>query len=202
MMQVAAKMVSSDDRPVPTTPIPDFGGILILTHALVGPLPSATVIDQLRAAAGTVGWHPVGDVLKTALERCLARHHLQIGSRQRLAITKAGRNWLLAEVSQHAVGVPEAGYDLLVACRLAILTTLPVAERQLFLDAVTASLRQGRQGFIVRRDCPTRLRGWRDFAQARLDAEYEMLAAMLQTQHPATQSTDQPATAKNGFDRE
>jgi hypothetical protein len=66
-----------------------------LTRLRSESLPLARAIDQVREMAAGLGWHPVGDVLLTALERCRDRSHLRC-DKQRLVITARGRRWLAA----------------------------------------------------------------------------------------------------------
>lgn len=181
-MQVATKEIPDADQCASAVPIQELGCMLVLAHALARPLPPATVIDHLRVAAGEVGWHPVGDVLKTALERCVDRKHLRANSQQRLSITEAGRYWLISLVSQRFVALPEAGRDLLFACQLSVLATLHAPERQQVLDAIAASRHERRRhGLTGRQNCTTLPRGWQDVTQARHLAECRLLKVLSQT---------------------
>jgi hypothetical protein len=85
-----------DSRPATIAelgPLQDWGCLLVLTKLLAAPLPMATAIDRICDMASAIGWHPVGDVILTAMERCRDKAYLRCDNRG-VSITPLGRRWL------------------------------------------------------------------------------------------------------------
>ncbi|HVJ41256.1 MAG TPA: hypothetical protein VM639_07160 [Dongiaceae bacterium] len=126
-------------------PIHELGTAFVLTQLLSTSLPSDTAIEALLAAARRIGWQPVGDVLRSAVERSLARKHLCLDAEQQLAVTTAGRRWLAALMAQNFTTGPAHCADVLLACQLSSAAQLPEAERPPILQAVELEQRDQRR---------------------------------------------------------
>lgn len=110
------------DMPVP---IHELGSVFVLTQLLATTLPSATAIEALKQQAHRIGWEPVSDVLRSAIERSLARRHLLLDAEQRLAITVAGRHWLAGLMAQNFAAGPIRCSDMLRNCQRQSAAKLP-----------------------------------------------------------------------------
>jgi len=171
-----SKIASGTSQQREVTPINELGCLLVLTHLLAAPLPRSTAIETLQLAARQIGWQPVGDVLCSAAERCLARHHLRLDAEQDLHLTELGRHWLVDMMSRRFVALPPIGNDLLLACQLIAAAQLNVAERQEILKAVALERRdQLRQQRACDRACPAALRPWQDWTRARFIGDLQRL---------------------------
>jgi len=126
-------------------PIHELGTVFVLTQLLSTSLPSATAIEALLQAARLIGWQPVGDVLRSAVERSLARQHLCLDADQRLRVTASGRRWLAALMAQRFAAGPARCTDVLLACQLSSAIQLPAAERPRILRAVEQEQRDQRR---------------------------------------------------------
>lgn len=187
-------------------PIGELGGLLVLTQLLTAPIANDTAIETLQLAARQLGWQPVGDVLRSAVERCLARHHLHTDTSGELRLTLPGRQWLVAFLSQRFASLPPVGADMLLACQLIALPRLDAVERARVLRAVTAERRdQLRQRRACDRACPAALRPWQDWSRAHLIADLQRLENLDMDSRAKPQrppASAQLATATKGFDRE
>ncbi|HWT99344.1 MAG TPA: hypothetical protein VN229_17070 [Terriglobales bacterium] len=110
------------DMPVP---IHELGSVFVLTQLLSTTLPGATAIETLKRQAHQIGWEPVSDVLRSAIERSLARRHLSLDVAQRLAITAAGRQWLAGLMAQNFAAGPIRCSDMLRNCQRQSAAKLP-----------------------------------------------------------------------------
>jgi hypothetical protein len=98
-------------------PIHELGSVFVLTQLLSTTLPETMAIEALKQRAHRIGWEPVGDVLRSAIERSLARRHLQLDAQQRLTITVAGRQWLAGLMAQNFAAGPIRCSDMLRDCQ-------------------------------------------------------------------------------------
>lgn len=126
-------------------PIHELGTAFVLTQLLSARLPCATAIEALLQAARLIGWQPVGDVLRSAVERSLGRRHLCLGADQRLRVTASGRRWLAALMARNFATGPARCSDMLLACQLSSAARLSAAERQPILRAVEREQRNERR---------------------------------------------------------
>lgn len=110
-------------------PIHELGAVFVLTQLLSANLPSTTAIEALKRRAHRIGWQPVGDVLRSAIERSLARRHLQLDPQQCLTITAAGRQWLAGLMAQNFAAGPIRCSDMLRNCQRQSATKLPAHAR-------------------------------------------------------------------------
>jgi hypothetical protein len=110
------------DMPVP---IHELGSVFVLTQLLSTALPTATAIEALKQQAHRIGWEPVSDVLRSAIERSLARRHLLLDAEQRLVITAAGRQWLAGLMAQNFAAGPIRCSDMLRNCQQQSAAKLP-----------------------------------------------------------------------------
>ncbi|HVI86972.1 MAG TPA: hypothetical protein VM659_01660 [Dongiaceae bacterium] len=110
-------------------PIHELGSVFVLTQLLATTLPSATAIEALKKQAHRIGWEPVSDVLRSAIERSLARRHLLLDTEQRLAITAAGRQWLAGLMAQNFAAGPICCSDMLRNCQQQSAARLPANAR-------------------------------------------------------------------------
>lgn len=145
MKATKRNQVTDDLREAQPVPIEELGGAFILTELLGRAMPSATAIESLLQAARRIGWQPVGDVLRSAVERCLARRHLQIDARQRLVITMAGRHWLVHLLAQNFAAGPACCSDMLMTCQRRTAAQVPPAAGARILKAVEREKRHQAQ---------------------------------------------------------
>lgn len=157
------------DFVVEIAPISELGCLLVLTHLLAAPLPGNCAVETLHRAARGIGWQPVGDVLCSAIERCVARDHVRIDIAHDLHLTKPGRLWLIAVMSRRFPGLPAIGGEIMLACRLITAAQLDDRDRQEILKAVVSDRRdQLRRQRACDRACPAILRPWQDWTRARV----------------------------------
>lgn len=157
-------------------PIGELGCLLVLAHLLAAPLSGSSAIETIHRAARGIGWQPVGDVLCSAIERCLGRGHIKFDRTDNLHLTKPGRLWLIAMLAKRFPALPAIGGDVMLACRLITAAQLADDDRQDILKAVVSARRdQLRQQRACDRASPAVLRPWQDWTRARFINDLQRL---------------------------
>ena len=158
------------------SPISELGCLLVLTQLLAAPIASAMAIETVQLAARQLGWQPVGDVLRSALERCLARQHLRIDASGQIRLTTAGKRWLIAALARRFSALPQGSADLLLACQMISLPLLDAPSRHRIWQVLAAERRDHlRQRRACDRACPAALRPWQDWSRARVIVDLQRL---------------------------
>lgn len=172
----------------PVAGIGEIGCIVVLTRLLAGPVRGGSAVEEVAGFAAQIAWQPVGDVLRTAIERGLQRRHIGIDRTGQLALAPSGRSWLVAALSQSLAATAMQIAEPVMACKLCLSVHLDgAARRQLLADMIAH-----RQRFLpTERSCDdlcrAEMQDWQAVTEARLSAEMRGLDALLPRQ-PAGQS--------------